>query len=243
LFAGLVKFLPDASATKNKRKSRKVQSMPSFVQTIRRSLQESVDDLKNVNWAVYWDVFLYKLVFSLCLGMYFSNYSMFLKTKHAVAPKYLGYIIAFQGGIGSICTYFIGHINRCYKNDTDASKRTLHMFIAMTFSLVAMGLAPNIYFYVLFVIPLAVSGAVGRVSGLEMIVNKGDDKHRGSVIGAVSSVRSLSGVVTPILAGVVSEYIGVNYVIFFAAVFSTIGIIVSYIIRSHSALSIKSKKD
>ncbi|KAL0882208.1 hypothetical protein ABMA27_000751 [Loxostege sticticalis] len=241
--AGLINLLPDRTKEKQNNSNKNgVAVAPKLIDSVRTSIKESIDEFKKVDWAIYWDVFLFKLIITLCIGMYFTNYAIFLKTKHDMSPKSLGYIIAFQGGIGSLCSFFIGYINQFYKDDKDASVRSYHIFIAVTVSLLGMGLSPNIYWYLLFVVPLAISGAVGRVSGLEMIMNKGKTEHRGSVIGATGSMRSLSGVVTPLVAGVISEYIGVNYVIFVAALFGATGIVVSYKIKSRS-LEAKSKSD
>ncbi|XP_063824031.1 major facilitator superfamily domain-containing protein 9-like [Ostrinia nubilalis] len=240
--AGLINLLPDKTKEKQGTKKNQVAVAPKLIDSVRNSFKESIDEFYKVDWTVYGDVFLFKLIITLCLGMYFTNYAIFLKTKHDMSPTSLGYIIAFQGGVGSFCSYFIGYINQFYKNDKDATLRTYHIFIAITVSLIGMGLSPNIYLYLLFIIPLAVSGSVGRVSGLEMIMNKGNAEHRGSVIGATSSMRSLSGVVTPLLGGVISEYVGVTYVIFVAALFGATGIVVSYKIMKRS-IEAKSKSD
>ncbi|CAH0763906.1 unnamed protein product [Diatraea saccharalis] len=243
----LINILPDNEKTsklsdneENKREESSVA--PKLIDSVKRSFGESVDDLKKVNWVVYWDVFIYRLIISLCMGMYFSSFAVFLKTEHNVSPKYLGYIIAFKGAISSFCTYFIVHINRLYKTDSNATERTFHVFLAITVAFLGMGLASTLYVYILFIIPLAVGGAVGKVTNLEMIVKKGNDEHRGSIIGAAGSVRSLSGVVTPLLSGIISEYMGVPYVIIFAAIFASIGVGISYKIRT-SLVPDKHKND
>ncbi|RVE39821.1 hypothetical protein evm_015529 [Chilo suppressalis] len=209
----LINQLPDNSKDRkhddNKNQRKEMGVTPKLIDTVRRSIQESVDDLKKVDWAKYWDVFLFKLIIGLCMGMYFSSFAVFLKTEHGVTPKYIGYIVAFKGAVTALCSYFIEHINRLYRNDTHAIQRTFHIFIASTVAFLGMGLAGTLSLYILFVIPLAISNAVSRVTNLEMIVKRGNDEHRGSVIGAAASVRSLSGVVTPLLSGVISEYIGV----------------------------------
>ncbi|CAH0407258.1 unnamed protein product [Chilo suppressalis] len=232
----LINQLPDNSKDRkhddNKNQRKEMGVAAKLIDTVRRSIQESVDDLKKVDWAKYWDVFLFKLIIGLCMGMYFSSFAVFLKTEHGVTPKYIGYIVAFKGAVTALCSYFIEHINRLYRNDTHAIQRTFHIFIASTVAFLGMGLAGTLSLYILFVIPLAISNAVSRVTNLEMIVKRGNDEHRGSVIGAAASVRSLSGVVTPLLSGVISEYIGVPYVLFSAALFAAIGVVVSYKIRT-----------
>lgn len=226
----------------NKKRKSKTAVAPKLIDSLKSSIKESINEFQKVDWAVYWDVFLFKILASLCVGSFFSSYGIFLKTKHDVSQKHLGYIIAFLGGIGSLSTFFIGYINKFYKDDKDSLVRTFHVFVAVTISMIGMGLGPNIYVYLLFVIPFSVAGAVGRVSSLEMIMSKGKSEHRGSVIGATGSMRSLSGVVSPIIVGVASEYIGVTCVPFVAALFGVAGIVVSYRIKAQS-LTNKSKSD
>ncbi|XP_031768600.2 major facilitator superfamily domain-containing protein 9-like isoform X2 [Galleria mellonella] len=239
--ASLIICLPDTNKEKeeNKKDNRKVA--PCILKSVINSVKESVEEFYKVDWSIYWDVFLFKLLITLCMGTYFGSYGIFLKKIHAASPKYLGYIIAFQGGIGALCTYFIGHINQLYKNDKDFSKRLYHIFTVLTLGLLGMALAPNLLCYVVFTIPLALSGAMGRIIGLEMIMNKGESDRRGALIGATSSVRSLSGVVTPMFVGIIGEYLGIQYVLYFAALFAVMGILTSYIIGSQTVL--KNKAD
>ncbi|KAM3967172.1 major facilitator superfamily domain-containing protein 9 [Aphomia sociella] len=241
--ASLIKRLPDTNNEKQNKSEKKNNVSPSILNSITKSLKESVEEFYKVDWSVYWDVFVFKLLMTLCMGMYFNNYGLFLKTKHDASPRQLGYIIAFQGGISSLCTYFIGYINKLYANKQNFSKRMNHVFTALTIGLLGMALAPNILFYILFAIPLALSGAVGRIVNLEMIMSKGENDHRGSVIGATSSVRSLSGVVTPMFVGIVGEYLGIQFVLYFAALFGFMGVIMSYIVRSQSTESKVNRKD
>lgn len=168
---------------------------------------------------------------TLAMGMYFTNFGLFLKTVHDVSPKYLGYIISLQGVTGSLCTYFIGHINKIYKNDKDYSARNYHIFITVATTLFSLAIAPNVYIYTGLLIPLAIASSVGRIVTLEMVTNRTDGDHRGTVIGASNSIRSLSGVVLPLVAGVLNQYFGVVYTFYCAAIFAGVGVVISRRIR------------
>lgn len=165
------------------------------------------------------------------MGMYFTNFGLFLKTIHTVSPKNLGYIISLQGVTGSLCTYFIGHINKLYQNDKDYSERNYHVFIIVATTLFFLALAPNVYIYTALLMPLAIASSVGRIVSLEMVTSRTTDDHRGTVIGASNSIRSLSGVVIPLVAGIVNQYFGVVYAFYCAASFAAVGVAVSRRIR------------
>lgn len=243
-FAGLINNLPDVpNAKKDSRRENDPKKVtPKLLDSITHSLKESVEQIYQVDWTIYWDVFVFKLIMALTMGLYFNNYSIYLKTVHNTQPVYLGYLISLQGIVGAIGSYFIGFINKVYADDKDFSKRVSHIFIAMTISLIGMGLAPSLLLYVLFVLPYALAGAVSRIISLEMIVSKGDSERRGSVIGVMGSLRSLSGVVTPLLAGFVGQYFGVTYTFYFAALFTSFGIVASFRFRSRN-IGLRSKKE
>ncbi|XP_060801686.1 major facilitator superfamily domain-containing protein 9 isoform X3 [Amyelois transitella] len=228
-FLGLIRGLPDINATKDKKSNEITDGVsPKLLQSVTNSLKQSIDQFYQVDWSVYWDAFIFKLILSFCMAIYFSNFAIFLTTKHNATPIYIGYIISFQGIISAICTYFIGFINKLYVKDKDYSQRVSHIFLILTVSQLGMAVAPSIYVYVLFVIPFAVAGAISRIVELEMIVSKGDSERRGSVIGALGTLRSLAGVVTPLVAGFIAQYLGVTYTVLTAAFLTSIGVVHSY---------------
>ncbi|XP_053603342.1 major facilitator superfamily domain-containing protein 9-like isoform X2 [Plodia interpunctella] len=241
--AGLIKSLPEIKKSKENKRNGTIDSVsPKLIESLTDSVKQSIDQFYKVDWTVYWDVFIFKLTISFCMGMYFSNYAIFLKTKHEAPPMYLGYIVSLQGVIGAIGSYFIGHINKLYADDVDYSQRVCHIFLALTVSLLGMAVAPSIYVYVLFVIPFALSSAVSRIVGLEIIMSKGDSERRGSVIGAMGTLRSLSGVVTPLLAGFIGQYLGITYTLLIAAFITSIGVVNSYKFKSQN-VSVRPKED
>lgn len=162
------------------------------------------------------------------MSVYYSNYPLYLNSQYKMSPKYIGYIISFQGTIGSFSSFFIGYINSFYKHDNDYSLRNFHIFVMLAASLLGMIVAVNVYLYTLWLIPLAIGNAMSRLITLEMVLERCHGEHRGTLIGASNSVRSLAGVVAPMVAGFIEEFVGVPYVIY-AALFSTsLGVILSY---------------
>lgn len=196
------------------------------------SVKQSVLELYKIDWKQYWQVFLFKGLVGFTMGIYFSNYVLYLKTVFALSPKYVGYVISFQGVVGSISSYFIGYINSFYTNDNDYTQRNFHVFLLLAISLGGLILSWNVYVYVLWLIPLAIGNAVGRLVTLEMVLNKCDRDHIGTLMGAASSVRSLTGVISPMVAGFIGQYVGVTYVVCASLSVTLFGTILSYHVRN-----------
>ncbi|XP_059056688.1 major facilitator superfamily domain-containing protein 9-like isoform X2 [Achroia grisella] len=229
--AGLAYSLP--KTINKKRKSKKnIEPTKNIIQSFISNIKQSVKELYSVNWSDYWDIFLFKALIGFAMGVYYSNYAVYLKTQYLLTPKYMGYIISFQGVIGSIASFFIGYINTFYISDIDYSLRNLHVFALLSVSLAGLIISFNVYTYVIWLVPLAVGNAIGRLVTLEMILKRSHGDHRGTLIGASNSIRSLSGVVAPMVAGFIGEYFGVTYVIYASFTATVVGLTMSYRYRN-----------
>lgn len=227
-FTGLVYFLPKLDKKPIKRKEENKEIQTSLVNKLFSSVRQSFVELFHIDWFKYWDIFMFKALIGFAMGVYYSNYSLYLKTEYDLSPKYIGYVISFQGIIGSVSSFFIGYINSFYIHDKDYSIRNLHVFIVTSISLLGLALSFNVIVYAFWLIPLAIGNAIGRLVTLEMVLKRSDGGHRGTLIGASNSVRSLTGVVAPMVSGVIGEFYGVSYVIYASLCSTMLGVILSY---------------
>lgn len=220
--------LPNVKIIQKARRPTKPGLSVSLLHSIGSSLKQSVVELLNIDWSKYGDIFLLKGFIGFAMSVYYSNYSLYLSTIFELSSKQIGYIISFQGIVGSISSYFMGSINSLYCNDDDYITRNFHVFVLICGSVFGLMLSFNVYIYMFWLCPLAIGNAIGRLVTLDMLLKRGHNTHRGTLIGASNSVRSLTGVVAPMVAGYISQYVGLSYVIY-ASFFSTIiGLIISY---------------
>ncbi|KAJ0178932.1 hypothetical protein K1T71_005707 [Dendrolimus kikuchii] len=227
---GLVKTLPDVKKKKEDRANSAIAS--NLMGSIIKSLKQSIGELYKIDWTTYWDVFLVKLIVTLAMGLYFSSFALFLKTEHQVQPKNLGYIVSIQGVFGSLSTYFIGYINAIYSDPANFSRRIFDVFFVLTLSFTCMAAAPNVASFAIILVPFAMSTAISRVLTMEIITTRCKSSNRGTVIGASTSVKSLSGIITPLISGIIIQYLGLIYAFYTAALISSLGIIASFKIES-----------
>lgn len=226
---GLIYMIPINS--KVKKEKSKDTAVP-LLRSMGNTLKESVNEFYKVDWSKFWDIFLYKMLMALTMGLYFTNFAIFLTDEHGVSQKNLGYVVAFQGIVGSSSNFVIRYINKWYKNDTDYSQRTLHIFLITTVSLIGLASVPEVYMFIAILVPKSVCGSVGRVVMLEMTTSRSDPGQKGAIMGVSNSVKSMTGVITPIIGGIIAQYIGVRYAFYVAASVNLIGVAVNFIKRS-----------
>lgn len=213
---------------KVKKLKEKTHSKQNVFQLIYSNSKDSALELSKVDWSQYWEVLMFKALLGFAMGVYYSNYSVYLKTQYELSPKHIGYVISFQGIIGAISSFLMGYINSYYPNDKDFSHRNYHVFLLLSISILGLSASSNIMFYALWLIPMSIGNAVGRLVTLEMILRKSDSAHKGTLIGASNSVASLSGVLSPMAAGLIGQYLGVKYVIYASLCSNVIAFILSY---------------
>nr|XP_026496826.1 major facilitator superfamily domain-containing protein 9-like [Vanessa tameamea] len=224
--AGLAMLLPNVN-TPAKRKPDKSSSQNVF-STLLSCTKQSFVELSKVKWSKYWTIFMFQACNSFAMGVYYSSYALYLKTQFGLTPKHIGYVVSVQGVIGALSSFLIGYINSFYGHDEGYTLRNYHVFLLTTLSLLGICLSFNVIMYSILLIPLAIGNAVGRLVTLEMVLKRSHGDHRGTLIGASNSVRSLSGVVAPIIAGMVGEFLGVEYVLYPSFLSLLVGLIISY---------------
>ncbi|CAH2105592.1 unnamed protein product [Euphydryas editha] len=230
--AGLVTLLPNVTPPVKKKTDIKDSSQNIFF-VLLDCIKQSFVELSRVKWSKYWIIFMFQATSSFAMGVYYSSYALYLKTQFGLTPKHIGYIVSIQGVIGTVSSFLIGDINSFYAHDKNYSIRNYHVFLLTTLSLLGICLSFNIITYAILLIPLSIGNAVGRLVTLEMIVKNSHEDYRGTLIGASNSVRSLSGVVAPMLAGLVGEFFGIEYVLYPSFLSTLVGLVMSYQYKRH----------
>ncbi|XP_063377629.1 major facilitator superfamily domain-containing protein 9-like [Cydia fagiglandana] len=229
--AGLVYLLPNSKhdeKQKSKGSTSKKNGSTTVIQIALNVCKETVLELFKIDWSKYGTIFLFVVLLDFTILLHFSNYVYYLKTTYGLTPKSIGYIISLKGLIRSMSSYLIGFINSFYTKDKKIRTRNAHAFLATSMSMLGFIFSFNIYIYVIFMIPLGISEAVAKLVFLEMVLKRGLGEHRSTLIGATNSVRSMSGVIAPIVSGVIAQYLGVPFVIYVAFFISLLGSLISY---------------
>lgn len=233
LNARLINSLPDIPKEK-KEKSEAVLEATKLFDPIVNTFNQTVNNFYDLDWTIYGDIFLFKFLMSMSMGLYFNNFRLFLDTEHDVSPSVLGYITTIQGIVSSITNEKVSSFNKWYLNDIDYSQRIFHIFLIMVLSLVGLAIVPAVPFYIALLIPTAICFAFARVVALVVVSSRSVTSNRGTLIGAFNSVSSVSGIITPLIGGIINHYLGVTYVFYTGAMIASVGLVLSYRARAKS---------
>lgn len=229
----LINSLPDIPEEKKEKSEAELKATKLF-DPIVNTFNETVNNFYDLDWPIYGDIFLFKFLMSMSMGLYFNNFRLFLNTEHDISPSVLGYITTIQGIVSSITNEKVSSFNKWYVNDIDYSQRIFHIFLIMVLSLVGLAMVPSVPFYIALLIPTAICFAFARVVALVVVSNRSVTGNRGTLIGAFNSVSSISGIITPIIGGIINHYLGVTYVFYIGVMIASIGLVLSYRARAIS---------
>lgn len=199
-FLGVATLLPEES-TENKRLHNNI----SLIKGVKREFAKTVKELKDIDWKVHWDSFLFRFLFCLAITCYFSNQSLYLREIYKLSQKHIGYIISFFSTIGMFSAFFLDQINRFYKDDHTCFTRLFHFSLLLTSCFICIAISPNLSVLLLLMVPFSIASTALRVVSMELMLKKSDELHRGSLAGASNSVMSLARFLTPFLTGVISD--------------------------------------
>ena len=191
-------------------------SVSTLLPKVCSELARSLKDLKKINWKVHWETFSVRFLFGLTVSLYFANQSAHLKEKYELSQRHVGYTISFLSVIGVVSSFSLGAITRrFYGGDADCQRRMTHSFLILSACFLGFYVTSNVYFYLAFLVPFAVSTAILRIVSLEFMLGKSREDERGLISGTCNSVMSVARSLTPFMSGVVSEFVGENAVMMF----------------------------
>lgn len=158
--------------------------------------------VKDIDWHIFWDIFLIRFFLSFSSLVYRSNFSLLINQNFGASPVVIGYLISFQGIISAVAGFFTGQVSKIYR---DSQQELYHGSILMTLALLGLTVAPSLSLLLLCLIPLCISTAVIRVSGSAVTISRCEPSQIGSVTGFGQSISSVARMVTPMVAGVTQE--------------------------------------
>lgn len=158
--------------------------------------------MKDINWNIFWDIFLIRFFLSFSSLVYRSNFSLLIDQNFGASPKVIGYLISFQGVISTASSFFTGRISAYY---ADTQLELFHSSVVLTLSLLGLTIAPSLTLLLVCLIPLCISSAIIRVSSARISMSRCHPSMVGSVSGLTQSIASFSRMVTPLIAGITQE--------------------------------------
>ncbi|NXL84337.1 MFSD9 protein, partial [Alectura lathami] len=160
--------------------------------------------IKGIACSDLWDVFLVRLLMSVAILLYYSNFTLALDERFGVKPLFSGYLLSYSSTLGVLAGCLLGPITRLYEHNT---YRLLLHSSAFTCSLILLyALAPSMWMVLLSSTFLAFSTTIGRTCIIELELTVGGNEASGTLLGVGQSVTSVGRIVAPLLSGIAQEF-------------------------------------
>ncbi|KAG0727774.1 Major facilitator superfamily domain-containing protein 9 [Chionoecetes opilio] len=147
--------------------------------------QQSRSFLHDIEWRLFWDIFLVRFFLSFSSLVYRSNFSLLVKENFEASPRVIGYLISFQGLISAATGFLTGRVSKLYQN---SSQELFHSSILLCFALLGLTMAPSLLLLVVCLVPLCVSTSVIRVSSTAVTIDRCRPSQGGLVVERAARV-------------------------------------------------------
>lgn len=160
--------------------------------------------IKGIACSDLWDIFLVRLLMSVAILLYYSNFSLALEERFGVKPLFAGYLMSYSSALGVLAGCLLGPITRLYQHNT---YRILLHSSTLTCTLILLyASALSIWMVILSSTFLAFSTTVGRTCIIDLELTVGGNEASGTLLGVGQSVTSVGRIVAPLLSGIAQEF-------------------------------------
>ncbi|KAF2882245.1 hypothetical protein ILUMI_23913 [Ignelater luminosus] len=204
-------FIEEKEKVKAKESNDKQSNNKTFLQSISDDLSKVFSDLGNVNWSKYGDILAIRFFCECSFSSVIMNMGVILMQKFSMSRGYMGLAIAFFS-VNLIISTFISSflIQRFYKSDKSGYLRILQASIVLTLSFCVMIFTNTAIMYLSVFVPLCAAKALFDSTWMEVLSSRTTESDKGVMMGAATSMISLSGLICPLVGGFVGDFIGVN---------------------------------
>ncbi|XP_010289431.1 PREDICTED: major facilitator superfamily domain-containing protein 9 [Phaethon lepturus] len=160
--------------------------------------------IKGIACSDLWDIFLVRLLMSVAILLYYSNFSLALEERFGVKPLFAGYLMSYSSALGVLAGCLLGPITRLYQHNT---YRILLHSSTLTCTLILLyASALSIWMVILSSTFLAFSTTIGRTCIIDLELTIGGNEASGTLLGVGQSVTSVGRIVAPLLSGISQEF-------------------------------------
>lgn len=172
--------------------------------------------LKEVNWLEYWPLLFMRIMYTATISTQMVSLVFVLVETFKLTPSQVGYTISANSSFSVATGFAITKLEPFFRKYS-SFKKCFFSFILLFFGYVCLSFAPNITFFMLFMIPISMAGTLIEAFLNQIVSETCKDHHRGTLEGAVTSSISVGRFVTPMVVGLTLDLYGSHGVYLFAA--------------------------
>ncbi|NXY86178.1 MFSD9 protein, partial [Alcedo cyanopectus] len=160
--------------------------------------------IKGIACSNLWDIFLVRLLMSVAILLYYSNFSLAMEERFGVKPLFSGYLMSYSSALGVLAGCLLGPITQLYQHNT--YRLLLHSSILTCLLILLYASALSIWMVILSSTFLAFSTTIGRTCIIDLELTIGGNEASGTLLGVGQSVTSVGRIVAPLLSGISQEF-------------------------------------
>ncbi|XP_035414016.1 major facilitator superfamily domain-containing protein 9 [Cygnus atratus] len=160
--------------------------------------------IKGIACSDLWDIFLVRLLMSVTILLYHSNFSLALEERFGVKPLFSGYLMSYSSSLGVLAGCLLGPITRLYQHNT--YRLLLHSSTFTCTLILLYASALSIWMVILSSTFLAFSTTIGRTCIIDLELTIGGNEASGTLLGVGQSVTSVGRIIAPLLSGIAQEF-------------------------------------
>ncbi|NWS37503.1 MFSD9 protein, partial [Probosciger aterrimus] len=160
--------------------------------------------IKGIACSDLWDIFLVRLLMSVAILLYYSNFSLALEERFGLKPLFAGYLMSYSSALGVLAGCLLGPIARLYQHNT--YRLLLHSSTLTCTLILLYASAWSIWMVILSSTFLAFSTTIGRTCIIDLELTIGGNEASGTLLGVGQSVTSVGRILAPLLSGIAQEF-------------------------------------
>ena len=193
--AGVVLWLPESLTAEARERMRKSPRTAFTLRALWQALHEPCCA----------DLLQIRLLSSLAFGLFQSNFALWAKTRLGLTVQTTSYVLTYVGVLAVIVQGFaIGRLTSRFR------ERSLIVasIVALAFSLVVWGVAPNLATLFVVLAPLALGGGLLNTLLTSQLTQAVQPEEVGGILGLSASLQTLSQIVSPGAGGAMLDRVG-----------------------------------
>lgn len=201
-------LVPSSSAHTGMHQNPMVMDKKSLVRWIKanfnlRQIAKSLNVFEGLHWLEMFDIIMVRFLMTLSVIIFRTNFTVFLEEHLQVSSTTFGQILSFNGITSAVASATSGMISKFYSSHV---KQVLHFTLLLASSIACLTLAPNVSTIILLLIPLSLSTSNLRICLLSLMLQRGRDEEKGTIVGLANSMSSIGRMLAPSIVGVSQEY-------------------------------------
>lgn len=146
-----------------------------------------------------------QLFYNLAFTLFQSNFAIFSKARLGLTAQTTSYVLTYVGLLSVIVQGFaVGKLTDRFNNRSLIAAG----IVTMGLSLVAWGLAPNVWILLVVLAPIALAGGILNVVLTTQLTKTVFKEEVGGTLGLSASLQTLAQIVTPGIGGLLSDSLG-----------------------------------